>query len=112
MSFFEDNHIHAVFTYASKVYGKKYFTQEVIVRATKNLTLEERKAFYAELTELKTCGMHNALFQKKGKARFLVFGKLVVNFHREKDSIIITSIVQAPKTITITEEHRRNFVLL
>lgn len=116
MCFMTDNHVQAIYKYVGKVYGKKYFTQEVIVRAFKNLTLEERNAFYAELVELKTCGMHNAFFGTGGKhftrVRCLVFGKLVVTFVREKGNLNISSIVPAPKATVITSHMARNFVVL
>ena len=115
MSWSEENNIHAIFKYTSKVYGKKYFTQEVVVRAMKNLTLEERQAFFAELVELKACGMHNALIGKKSRIRMLVFGKLVISFCRggvKGNELVISSIVPAPKTTVITKENARNFVML
>ena len=114
MSFMEDNHIHAVYTYASRVYSKKLFTQEVIVRAVKNLTLEERAAFYAELAELKTSGMHTALFGKKRGIRMLVFGKLVVSFalDTQRNNLIIKSIVPAPQKLRGDVANARNFVMI
>ena len=114
MSFMEDNHIHAVYKYASKVYGHKLFTQEVIVRAVKNLTLDERFALYAELADLKASGMHKALFGKKRGIRMLVFGKLVVSFGLEtkENHLIIKSIAPAPKSTIVTPENARNFVML
>lgn len=114
MSFMEDNHIHAVYKYASKVYGYKLFTQELIVRAVKNLTLEERAAFYAEIAELKASGMHMALFGKKRGIRMLVFGKLVVGFglDTKKNHLIIKSIVPAPQKLQGDVANARNFVML
>ena len=115
MSWSEENHVHAIFKYASNVYGRKYFTQEVVVRAMKNLTADERKAFYAELVDLKTYGMHNALIGKKNKLRMLVFGKLIISFCRGGhggNELVISSIVPAPQNVVITKENARNFIAL